>query len=148
MSRTRFDKQYARDMLRAVSEGLRARNPGVNVKSKSAKAKESASIRRNAKRVIKKARKVTKAPRAKRAATEKARSPLDPVKINVVDAIAKMMSNPNGASMAEMVSATGYDAHQMRAKIKLVRDRLKYTTTAPSKENGYRYFAVPPKAQD
>lgn len=76
-------------------------------------------------------------------------------KINVVQQTADMMARPaghkdaplGGASMDEMVKATGYDAHQMRAKIKLVRDRLKYITTAPSKANGYRYFAVPQKAE-
>lgn len=65
---------------------------------------------------------------------------------DVVGQIADMMAQPNGASMEEMVKATGIEAHPMRAKIKLVRDRLGYTTTAPSKENGYRYHAVPPKA--
>lgn len=148
MTRPIPDKQYARDMLRAVSEGLKARNPGATTVKKraSAKAKESASIRRNAKRAVKKSRKAARAPRAKKVATEKARTPVAG-KVDVVRQIADMMAGPNGASMDEMVAATGILAHPMRAKIKLVRDRLKYTTTAPSKANDYRYFAVPPKAK-
>lgn len=68
-------------------------------------------------------------------------------KVDVVAQIAAMMSGPNGASMEEMVKATGIKPHPMRAKIKLVRDRLGYTTIAPGKDNGYRYHAVAPKTE-
>lgn len=160
MSRPIINKQYARDMLRAVSEGQKARNPGVtDVKNlKTAKKQSSkSSARKGAKKALK-ARKAAKAPRARKASTAKARTPIIAAvggKSAVVQVIADMMARPvghkeaplGGASMDEMVKATGYQPHPMRAKIKLVRDRLKYTTTAPSKANGYRYFAEPPKAE-
>lgn len=65
-------------------------------------------------------------------------------KVDVVQKIADMMAASGGASMAEMVKATGIEPHPMRAKIKLVRDRLGYTTEAPSAANGKRYSAKPP----
>lgn len=91
------------------------------------------------------ARKVQKAETASiRKSAKAARTPVE--KIDVVTKIAKMMARPNGASMEEMVEATKIAAHPMRAKIKLVRDRLGYTTTAPCKTNGYRYHAKVPAA--
>lgn len=74
-----------------------------------------------------------------RAATANARAPAGAVS-DVVRKIADMMRRKGGASMAEMVAATGIEAHPMRAKIKQVRDRLGLRTEAPSKENGFRYF--------
>lgn len=74
-----------------------------------------------------------------RAATANARAPAGAVS-DVVRKIADMMRCKGGASMAEMVAATGIEAHPMRAKIKQVRDRLGLRTEAPSKENGFRYF--------
>lgn len=81
-----------------------------------------------------------KAPKA-RAAAKAAPAAPDGRPVNaVVQQIAAMMSRPEGASMAEMVAATGVEAHPMRAKIKQVRDKLGLATEAPSKENGGRYF--------
>lgn len=81
-----------------------------------------------------------KAPKA-RAAAKAAPAAPDGRPVNaVVQRIAAMMSRPEGASMAEMVAATGVEAHPMRAKIKQVRDKLGLATEAPSKENGGRYF--------
>ncbi len=98
-----------------------------------------------------------KAPKCKKAKTSKAsaraqsasradaaRKATSP-KPNTVQVIADLMARPEGASMDEMVKAIGVEPHPMRSKIKLVRDRLGYSMTAPSKENGRRYFAQPPK---
>lgn len=119
---------------------------------RSAKKKPSskAGIRKGAKKAPT-ARKAAKAPRTKKTAANKARTPVIAVG-GIVQQIADMMARPvghkdaplGGASMAEMVKATGILAHPMRAKIKLVRDRLGYTTFRPSKENGHRYSARPP----
>lgn len=157
MTRPIPDKQYARDMLRAVSEGQKARNQGATTMKKTAAKKappKKARATKSARTVARKAQKAEssstrKAAKAARTPISPAASRLDPVqKTHVVDAIAKMMAGPNGASMDEMVAATGYDAHQMRSKIKLVRDRLKYTVTPPSKANGRRYHAERPKLAD
>ncbi len=92
---------------------------------------------------------------AKRQAKASARTPVaaGEKKVSTVQVIADMMARPaghpdaplGGASMAEMVEAIDVEPHPMRAKIKAVRDRLGYTTEAPSKANGQRYFAKPPK---
>lgn len=74
----------------------------------------------------------------KRRAKSGAHTPIQRVEVHVL--IAAMMKRPGGASMEEMVAATGIEAHPMRAKIKLVRDRLGLATEAPSKENGRRYY--------
>lgn len=85
-----------------------------------------------------KAKKTTakKAKAARPTAQVNARTPVN----EVVEKIARMMQRKNGASMQEMVDATGIEAHPMRAKIKQVRDKLGLRTEAPSKENGGRYF--------
>lgn len=112
------------------------------------KTSTKARVQKGAKKALS-ARKAAKAAPAKkavkaRAAAQNARTPAAG-KPDVVQQIADMMAAPGGASMAEMVKATKIEAHPMRSKIKLVRDRLGYTTTPPSKENGYRYSATPPK---
>jgi hypothetical protein len=97
---------------------------------------------------MKKAKKLTKTQKRAQsasAADAKKQTAKAVPKVDAVQMIADMMARPAGASMDEMVAATGIDAHPMRAKIKLVRDRLGYTTDAPCKENGYRYHATAPK---
>jgi len=86
-------------------------------------------------------KKAPKAPAAPKATPAASAGRPDKVQI-----IANLMARPEGASMEEMVAAIQIEPHPMRAKIKLVRDRLGYTTTRPSKENGYRYFAQPPQS--
>lgn len=100
------------------------------------------SKKKTAPKIAKKGgKKATKAPSAPKAASAVSAGCPDKVQI-----IANLMARPEGASMEEMVAAIQIEPHPMRAKIKLVRDRLGYTTTRPSKENGYRYFAQPPQS--
>lgn len=143
-------KELARAAMKEQAERLARLKETKASKIPAAKAATQESTMKNAKKSPRKAaakpagKPAPKKASKSRAAAQNARTPAA-AKRDVVQEIADLMARPNGASMDELVKATGILAHPMRAKIKLVRDRLGYTTTAPGKDNDYRYHAQPPK---
>lgn len=127
-------------------------------------ATEETDVKKSAaaKKRVQRAKKIAKARVAKpvrKASKANARTPVlveGGTKINAVvqmvaDMIGRKKGHPDaplgGASMDELVKATGVEAHPMRRKIKQVRDVLKIKTVAPCKANDYRYHVAPKKAE-
>lgn len=124
-----------------------------DVKKAAAKARPAKKARKTDRRqnpTARQAQRGSSRTRAKRARDFKAAGD---VKATIVQQIADMMARPvghedaplGGASTAEMVKATGIEAHPLRSKIYDVRHKLGYAVESPSKDNGMRYHATPPE---
>lgn len=145
--RLRKEERLIRERRKPKPEGEQPATEQENDDMKKAVAKKAPAAR-----VRKAAKKVVKARAdAKKAARSRARKPVKAAEPGagktIVQQVADLMARPNGATTAEMVAATKIEAHPLRAKIYDVRHKLHYEVESPTKANGMRYKATPPKGE-